>query len=294
MNKEEIGLVIKYCEKATEGPWERSGSKPKTIYSTSKDTTVCMLAGETHNTDWQNYHFLMNARTDLPALAKQCLGLMQQLKEKVSEVETERGRNQWLSIKKANKQLQLERGRKRWLQLGQENEHLKEQIEDQRGTIEQEKARTSQVNALLAKTKEEFRLELELLNEQAELVKQQYQEELDKAKAKLGLLARPTVQKEAGFSDGLLSQLHLIELDLKQPGGWLFADEKQPAAKPEDKGKKKPKPLTNDQLLGELDDIQKSLKPARRRRSSKAGSDVQNAADDFAGTTGKSSKVSVK
>ncbi len=291
MNKEEIGLVIKYCEKATEGPWERSGSKPKTIYSASKDTAVCMLAGETHNTDWQNYQFLMNARTDLPALAKQCLELKQELKEKKAEVETERGRNQWLSIKKTNKQLQLERGRKRWLQLGQENEDLQKQIEDQTGTIEQEKARTAQVNELLAKTKEEFRLELELLNEQAELVKQQYQEELDKAKAKLGLLARPTVQKEIGFSDDLLNQLHMIELDLNQPGGWLLADEKQKTAKSEDKGKKKQKPITNDQLLGELDEIQKLLKPARRRRSSKAGSDVQNAADDFAGTNGKNTKV---
>ncbi len=291
MNKEEIGLVIKYCEKATEGPWERSGSKPKTIYSASNDTAVCMLAGETHNTDWQNYHFLMNARTDLPALAKQCLDLKQELKEKKAEVETERGRNQWLSIKKANKQLQLERGRKRWLQLGQENEDLKKQIEDQTGTIEHEKARTAQVNDLLAKTKEEFRLELELLNEQAELVQQQYQEELDKAKSKLGLLARPSVQKETGFSDDLLNQLHMIELDLNQPGGWLLANEKQKTAKPEDKDEKKQKPITNDQLLGELDEIQKLLKPTRRRRSSKAGNDVQNAADDFAGTTGKKTNV---
>lgn len=294
MNKEEIGLVLRYCEKATEGPWQRSNSKPKVIHSASAESSVCLLAGATHNVDWQNYHFLMNARTDLPVLAKQCLALMQQLQEKKTEVETERGRNQWLGIKKANKQLQLERGRKRWLQLSQENDRLKEQIEEQKGLVEQQQAKTAQVNELLAKTKEEFRLELELLNEQAELVKQQYAEELDKAKAKLGLLARPDVQKETGFSDGLLNQLHMIELDLIHPGGWLMADEKQKTRKPKDKNEKPQEAITNDQLLGELDEIQKSLKPTRRRRSSKSGSDVQNAADDFAGTTSKSSKVKVK
>lgn len=284
MNKEEIGLILRYCEKATEGPWERSSSKPKVIHSTSGDTNVCMLASDTHDTDWQNHRFLTNARTDLPALAKQCLEMMQQLKEKEAEIETERGKKQWLGIKKANKQLQLERGRKRWLGLSQENESLKEQIE-------QEKTTAQNANELLEKTKEGFRLELEQINEQAEMIEQQYQEELEKAKCKLRLLAKPMVQKETGFSDDLLNQLHMIELDLNQPGGWLLADEKQKTAKSEDKGKKKQKPMTNEQLLGELDMIQKSLKPARRRRSSKAGSDVQSAAEDFAGDTGKKVKV---
>lgn len=291
MNKEEIGLVIKYCDKATDGPWERSKSRPKVIHSTLTDESVCMLAGEKHNTDWQNFHFLMNARTDLPAIAKQCLGLMEQLTEKDAEIESERGKKQWLNIKKANKQMQLERGRKRWLKLSEENEQLQEQIEEQKNLVELQKAKTEQVNQLLEKTKEEFRLELELINERIEMERQQHAEELDKAKSKLGMLARPMVQKETGFSDGLLNQLHMIELDLVQPGGWLLADEKQKAGKPKDKNEKQQKPITNDQLLGELDDIQKSLKPARRRRSSKSGGDVQSAAADFAGETSKNSKI---
>jgi hypothetical protein len=291
MNKEEIGLVIKYCEKATDGPWERSGSKPKVIHSASNEQNVCLLAGDSHNADWQNFHFLMHARTDLPVLAKQCLALKQELKEKKSELETDRGRNKWLSIKKANKQLQLERGRKRWLQLGEENDVLKEQLEEQKRVFKQQETKTAQVNELLARTKEEFRIELELITEQAEMVKQQYEEELNKAKSKLGLLARPEVQKETGFSDGLLNQLHMIELDLNQPGGWLMADETQKTRKPKDKTEKQQKPITNDQLLGELDAIQKSLKPAKRRRNSKVESDVQTAADDFAGTSGKKSKA---
>ena len=158
--------------------------------------------------------------------------------------------------------------------------------------LEQQKAQTELAVNSLEQATDDFRQELCKMKEQLELVKENHHLELEKAQNKIRLLGQPAVQSEMGFSDGLLNKLQRIELDLNRPADeWQFGREKQNASGADGDANHKEEPLSNDQLLGELDLIQKSLKPARTRRQSKRSDAAEAAAKEFAASENNNVRV---
>jgi hypothetical protein len=255
MTRKEIERILEYCTKATRGPWTRSRTKPKFITSdeTGAPKDICQLPGESHNEDWDNYHFLTKARTDLPRLAKHYLRLRDYLKTKTRLLEQERGKKQWLLLKKRNKQIQLERGRQRWLQLQKENEQLKLEIADKEKQIEE-------TSGLMELERAKNQMELEKLRSDK-------QQELEKAQNKLKLLGRGKTEDAAGFCDGLLNKLRNLETTFNSSGQFWQYEQDGTAAKSKEEADNKPDVvLSNDELLGELNDIEAALRPKRKAR----------------------------
>lgn len=268
MTRKEIERILEYCTKATQGPWTRSRTKPKLITSDKSGTPkdICQLPGESHNEDWDNYHFLTKARMDLPRLAKHYLRLRDYLKTKTRLLEQERGKKQWLQLKKRNKQIQLERGRQRWLRLQKENEQLRLEIADKENQI-----------------KEAVRLmELERAENQTE--RSDKQQELEKAQNKLKLLGRGKTEDAVGFCDGLLNKLRNLETTFNSSGQFWQYEQGVTAAKSKEEADNKPDVvLSNDELLGELDDLEAALRPKRkaRQRPKRKSDDPAEVAREF-------------
>ena len=283
MTRKEIERILEYCTKATRGPWTRSRTKPKLITSDETDTPkdICQLPGESHNEDWDNYHFLTKARMDLPRLAKHYLRLRDYLKTKTRLLEQERGKKQWLQLKKRNKQIQLERGRQRWLRLQKENEQLRLEIADKENQIE-EASRLME----LERAKNQMELEQERSDKQREL---------EKAQNKLKLLGRGKTEDAAGFCDGLLNKLRNLETTFN--GSGQFWQQDYIAAKPkEEDDDKKPEVVLSYELLGELNDIEAALRPKRkaRQRPKSKSDDPAAVAQEFVEPTNTQRRTSSK
>lgn len=278
MTRKEIERILEYCTKATQGPWTRSRTKPKLITSDDSGTPkdICQLPGESHNEDWDNYHFLTKSRMDLPRLAKHYLRLRDYLKTKTELLEQERGKKQWLQLKKRNKQMQLERGRQRWLHLQKENEQLRLEIADKEQQIEE---------AMKL-------LELERAENQAE--RSDKQEELEKAQKKIKLLGTSKPEETAGFCDGLLNRLNDLETTFN--GSGQFWQQDYITAKSKEDDDKKPEAVLSYELLGELNEIEAALKPKRQagRRPKSKSDDPAEVAREFAEPASTKTKTSSK
>jgi len=283
MTRDEIERILEYCRKATQGPWTRSRTEPKLLTSNTpgssgKPKNVCQLAGQTHNEDWQNYHFLTKAREDLPRLARHYLRLREYLKSKNQQLEQERGKKKWLQLKRRNKQAQLERGRQKWLLLQKENEQLRQEIANKEKQIEE-------AYRMLELEQANSRLASENFNVQIEQERTQKQLELEKAQNKLKLHGSGKGEDMVGFCDGLLNKLKGIETDFNSSGQFWQYEESKSHVNPEKKtdDDKHDIILSNDELLGQLNEIEASLRPAktRRQRRSKSTENAEAAARQF-------------
>lgn len=280
MTRKEVERILEYCTKATKGPWTRSRTKPKLIISEGSSTPkdICQLPGESHNEDWDNYHFLTKARMDLPRLAKHYLRLRDYLKTKTRLLEQERGKKQWLQLKKRNKQIQLERGRQRWLQLQKENEQLRFELADKEKQIEEAAGL----------------MELERTKNQME--RSDKQQELEKAQKKIKLLGKGKTDDATGFCDELLNRLSNIETTFNSSGQFWQYEQDYISAKPKEEDDKKPDAVLSNELLGELNDIEAILKPKRRarRRPKSKSDDPAEVAKEFIESTNNTTRTSSK
>ena len=298
MTREEIERILLYCQRAAEGPWTRSITKPKLVMSGpgkpgEKQKNVCHLNSGSHNEDWHNLHFLTKAHSDLPNLARHCLDLVEQLKDKNNEVEDKRGKNQWLRLKKANKQKQLERGRHRWLRLSEENEQLKAQATNMQALLDQ-------ATKLLEQEKENFRLELENTQQQLEAERENSKQELEKANNKLRLLGTPLTPENVGYSESLLNRLNNIESTFKNSGQLWQMDFSGPVAHAAKKDAHQSKAPGNDgeksgmkkgEWMGELKKLESDFKSISKRMKDQDAAKAAAAANEFSEPVKKRSRA---
>jgi hypothetical protein len=296
MIKEEIERILAYCAKATEGPWGRNLTRPKIIASnidksSDKWTDICQLAGQTHNEDWQNYHFIVNARSDLPQLAVQCLELAELLERTNRRVELLRGEIRWLQLQRANKRLDLDRAAKR-LELKEANNSS--ELENLNNQLQLERAnRQSELEKALKKLeieKVDKQLEIEKVQEQLEMEKANRQLEAKKAQSRLESFSKPS-NADTGHCEELLNELSEIETSLHQPGARIQLqkrdddadDLKEIAEQFARSTESAPSVAPSNELLAELDEIEASLPSGKseNQKQSRAGNNVAAIANQF-------------
>jgi len=291
MIKEEIERILTYCTKATKGPWGRNLTRPKIIASnidkpSDKWKDICRLAGQTHNEDWQNYHFIVNARNDLPQLAGQCLELTELLQRANRRAELLTGEIRWLQLQRANKRLDLERATRR-LELKEANNNS--ELEKLNNQLQLERAnRQPELEKALKKLeieKADKQLETEKVREQLEMEKANRQLEAKKARRRLESFSKPS-NADTGHCDELLNELNEIETSLHQPGARI-----QPQKRDDDVDDLKkiaeqfavptesaPSVALSNELLDELDEIEASLSPLSKSKDQKQSGPGDNVA----------------
>ena len=297
MIKEEIERILTYCAKATEGPWGRNLTRPKIIASNTdkpsdKWADICRLAGQTHNEDWQNYHFIVNARSDLPQLAGQCLELTELLQRANRRAELLKGEIRWLQLQRANKRLDLERAAKR-LELKEANNNS--ELEKLNNRLQLERAnRQSELEKALKKLeieKADKQLETEKVQEQLEMEKANRQLKTKKARRRLESFSKPS-SADTGNCDELLNELNEIETSLHQPGARIqlkkrdddVDDLKEIAKQFVGPTESAPSVALSNELLAELDEIEASLSHSGKSKDQKQtgpGDDVATIANQF-------------
>jgi chromosome segregation ATPase len=282
MTKEEIERILAYCAGATEGPWGRNLTKPKIIASnidkpSDKWKDICQLTGRTHNEDWQNYHFIVNARSDLPQLAGQCLQLTQLLERANKRAELLRGRIRWLQLQRANKRLDLERAARR-LELKEANNNS--ELEKLNNQLQLERAnRQSELEKALKQLEIEKvnkQLEIETVQEQLEMEKANRRLEIKKARKQLESFSKPS-DADTGHCDKLLNELSEIETSLHKPESRV-----QPQKRDDDAddlreiaeqfaglSENRPSVAPSNELLDELDEIEASLSYSDKSKDQK-------------------------
>lgn len=297
MTKEEIERILAYCAGATEGPWGRNLTKPKIVASnidkpSDKWKDICRLTGRTHNEDWKNYHFIVNARSDLPQLAAQCLELTELLQRANKRAELLRGRIRWLQLQRANKRLDLERADRR-LELKEANNNS--ELEKLNNQLQLERAnRQSELEKALKQLeieKANKQLEIEKVQEQLEMEKANKQLEMRKSRSRLESFSK-TSDADTGHCDKLLNELSEIETSLQQPGSRV-----QPQKRDDDADdlkkiaeqfagatESRPGVALSNELLSELDEIEASLSYSGKSTDQKQtgpGDNVAEIANQF-------------
>ena len=187
MTEKKLKEILAYCQKASEGQWTRNPTEPKSITSKPEDTSdkqkgICQLTGDSHAEDWNNYHFIVNARRDLPIVAGQCLEMLELMKKATRQIELDREKKQWQRLKRINKQLKLKQENQRLDLMNTSQRHM--QLEETNEKLQQE---ITQKHIELEHLTGQYQLKLtekqnELAEKQTELerIQLQYQQESER------------------------------------------------------------------------------------------------------------------
>ena len=318
MNEAEIKKILAYCEKASEGPWGKNPSTPKSIITNPKDKksgqkSVCTLDATSPAKNWGNYHFITNARRDLPALAKDCLEMLDLIERATKQLELSREKKQWLRLKKVNKQLKLEQSTKRLelaktskkhLELEKENEQF--QLENDQLQLEINRKQTElqaltadyqaklmEKQAQLEQTRLQHKQEIQNKQTQMEQATQKLGEELNAANKQLKMAINHIREQEEKSKDdfygtednkegipGLLGKLDKIEAYLDSPLEIGKTSKDSPIADPQDE---EPQPF-DQEMLKELDAIGDQYDPHPTETTAPAATqtDLAATASEFA------------
>ncbi|HEG43615.1 MAG TPA: hypothetical protein ENH94_06160 [Phycisphaerales bacterium] len=285
MTEKKLKKILAYCQKAAQGQWTRDPAEPKSIKSNPEDSSdkqkgICQLTGDTHTEDWNNYHFIVNARRDLPIVAGQCLEMLELMKKATRQIELDREKKQWQRLKKINKQLKLKQENQRLelmntsqrhLQLEEINENLQREITQKQTELEhltgQYQFKLTEKQTELAEKQTELE-RIQLQHQQESDRKQtQFEETTMRLKTQLHV-AHERIEKgkdtfyssEDNNPDGvgsLLGKLDQIEAYLDAPLN-LDADCLKKTSQNSKPDENQPEPF-NDKLIDELNAIENDL-----------------------------------
>lgn len=278
MTEKQLKKILAYCQKATQGQWTRDPAEPKSITSKPEDRSdkqkgICRLTGDTHTEDWNNYHFIVNARRDLPVVAGQCLEMLELMKKATRQIELDREKKQWQRLKKINKQLKLKQENQRLelmntsqrhLQLEEINEKLQREITQKQTELEHI---TGQYQLKLTETQTELENRTSQYQRQLSEKQTEFERTTQKLRAQLHI-AHERIEKgkdtfygsEANDRDGvgsLLGKLDQIEAYLDAPLN-LDADSLKNTSQNSKPDENQPEPF-NAKLIDELNAIEKDL-----------------------------------
>jgi chromosome segregation ATPase len=314
MNEAEIKKILAYCEKVDNGPWGKTPSDPKTIVTNPKgksddQKSICTLMGATPTENWSNYHFIVNASRDLPALAKDCMEMLDLIERATKQLELSREKKQWIRLKNANRQLKLEQSEKR-LELAKtsqrhfdlEEENNRLQLDITRKQTELQSLTTEYQASLMEKQAqlEQARLQhqQEIQNKQAQMEQatQKLGEELKTANTHLETainhIRKQDEDKENEKDDfygsesnkegiaGLLGKLDTIEAYMEAPTEISKIKKESPISDPEDE---EPQEF-NQEMLNELTAIGEIYDPRPEEKHTPAATktDLAATANEFA------------
>lgn len=271
MNTNEIEKILQYCDQATQGHWGRNLAEPKLITSndapdSTDDMDICHLASGAHKQDWKNYHFITNARRDLPLLAQYCMQLKQTLENTIKQFEPHRAMSRWTQLKKANRQLQLRKANQR---LQDEMAKRRQELAQAKQQFEQEKTehlqRFEETRELLESERVANQKQLHDITKQLHDQTQTAHAQQEMTRKRMDFMKKHP-ESQGSYTDILLDELSLIEADFgintSQPThhdnspdnlartATEFADTEDRTDRPV---------MTNEQLLGELDRLDTTI-----------------------------------
>ena len=253
MTEKQLKKILAYCQKATEGQWTRDPAKPKSITSNPKDRSdkqknICKLTGDTHTEDWNNYHFIVNARKDLPVITRQCLEMLELMKKATRQIELDREKKQWQRLKKINKQLKLKQDNQRLELMNTSQRHL--QLEEINEKLQRE---ITQKQTELDHLAGQYQLKLTEKQTELERLTDQYQNKLTEKQAEFKRAQLQHQQeinsKQKELEDTTLSlktKLHIAHERIEQGQDTFYSSDNN---SPEGVGS----------LLGKLDQIEAYL-----------------------------------
>lgn len=292
MNTKDIEKILDYCQQATDGPWGRNLDAPKLITSKlqtdSKDATdVCHLASGHHKTDWKNYHFIVNARRDLPILANYCLHLKQTLEKTIKQFEPKRARSRWTQLKKSNLQLQLKKANQR---LQSEMTKRRQELTEAKELFKYEKAEHLRQYEETKKLLEGERLQnqqyVEDVNAKLDEQTQTAQAQQEMARKRLDFLKKHP-ESTGTYSDILLDELSMLETSFYSSPRTAATNQNSPdnlartASEFADSDEQTIAPtMSNEEMLGELDRLDDTISSI-----SETSRQISNATDRISGIT---------
>ncbi len=192
MTEKQLKKILAYCQKAAEGQWTRNPAEPKSITSnpkakSDKQKSICQLTGDTHTEDWNNYHFIVNARKDLPIITRQCLEMLELMKKATRQIELDREKKQWQRLKKINKQLKLKQENQRLelMNTSQRHLHLEEINEKLQQEITRKQTELEHLSGQYQLKLTEKQTELEQAQQEISHKQAQFEETTQKLKAQL-------------------------------------------------------------------------------------------------------------